>query len=262
MKQNNMEKNKMMIMLHRFDEARWIKTLINGQVSFSCIDNYLKAYQKDGNIVRGDTYEGFFAHLPRTDVRVQNAIEQLGKDLEIIDDGNYVYLRRYSIKRLPVFCIYMICGETLIKNITNAGVHNVDIIFDSRLVEGFSNCESKNEEEHINILTIKPEQLITPIFDFCSQNGIFIKRDKVTYRDIHSDFYIKPTNKYDELFNKDLSYEYQQEERLALLNQQVNANNCRFNINLQPFEYIHISPVNMRMNFEIEVSKIDTESVY
>ena len=257
MKQQKTDKNKLMVMLHRFDEARWIRNLISGQVSFSCVENFLKSYKKDGNVVRGDTFEGVFAHLSRTDDRVQKAIREIGSDLEIIDDGDYVYLRRHSIKKIPVFCIYMIDGETLVKNIDSAGVHDVEIIFDSRLVEGFSKSDSDNEDEHINILSIYPEQFITPIFNYCLEQGVKIKRDKVKYQNIHGDYYVEPTDKYDELFVKDICYDYQQEERMILPKSQVYGDYNRYNLDLQPFEYIHISPVNMRLSYQIEVSKVE-----
>lgn len=254
---NKTDRNKLMIMLHRFDEARWIRKLVEGQVSFSCVGNFLKSYIKDGNTVRGDDFEGVFAHLPKTDARVQNAINTLGDDLEIIEDGNYVYLRRHSVKRIPVFCIYMIDGETLVENIKSAGIHDVEIVFDPRLVEGFSKCDSQNEDEHINILSIFPEQFVTPISDFCLNQGITIKRDKVKYQNIHGDYYVEPTDKYNELFVKDTCYQYQHEERMILPNEQVYGENNRYNLELKPFEYKHISPVNMRLNFTIEVSKIE-----
>ena len=256
----NVDRNKLMIMLHRFDEAQWIRNLISGHVSFSCVENFLKSYKKDGNVVRGDIFEGIFAHLPRTDTRVQKAILELGSDLELIDDGDYVYLRRYSVKKIPVFCIYMIDGETLVKNIDSAGVHDVEIVFDSRLVKGFSKCDSYNEDEHINILSIYPEQFITPIFSYCLEQDIKIKRDKVIYKNIHGDYYIEPTDKYDELFVKDICYDYQQEERMILPREQVYGENNRYNLDLKPFEYIHISPVNMRLSYQIEVSKINEDN--
>ena len=251
------DKNKLMILLHRFDEARWIKSLINGKVSFSCVENFLKSYEKDGNFVRGDAFEGVFAHLPKTDDRVQKAICELGSDLEIINDGDYVYLRRHSVKKIPIFCIYMIDGETLVKNINRAGIHDVEIFFDSRLVEGFSKCESKNDDEHINILSIYPQQFITPITDHCFGKGIIPKYDKVKYQDIHGDYYLKPTDKYEELFIKDTTYSYQHEERMILPRERVYGENNRYDIELQPFEYINISPVNMRLTFNIEVSEIE-----
>lgn len=100
------------LQLFRFSEQRWIDKLIEGDVSFSCPGAFIHQAKMTGNNDQGDLFEGVFARLKYGDTKVTSLRKTLGKDLEIIPDGEYVMLRRKSSRRNLSFVIM----GTLLKN--------------------------------------------------------------------------------------------------------------------------------------------------
>lgn len=90
----------------KFGQWKWIKRLSEGHINFACGGAYIKQANQDGNNEQGDKYEGVFARLQSNDPLVEHMRDLLGDDLESIDDGSYVLLRRQSAKKIPMFCFY------------------------------------------------------------------------------------------------------------------------------------------------------------
>ena len=83
----------------KFGHWKWIKRLSEGHINFACGGSYIKQANRDGNNEQGDKYEGVFARLQSNDPLVEHMRDLLGDDLESIDDGSYVLLRRQSAKK-------------------------------------------------------------------------------------------------------------------------------------------------------------------
>lgn len=89
----------------KFGKRIWVERFAYGELSFSCAGKYISDYQCTGDEARGDRLEAVFAHVPKSDPRVEQCKSRFESDLEIINDGNDVFLRRRSSSLIPVFCL-------------------------------------------------------------------------------------------------------------------------------------------------------------
>ena len=215
------------IMLYKFSEKRWIDEIISGYLSLSCPGAFILQAKRTKNYVQGDLLEGVFARLKKTDPRITEMKNYLGRDLETIEDGEFLFLRRKSAKFRPIFCIYAYTADDVLKNnsILKAGKQKIRFSFDDRIYNGFANSSIKNvvsDLHRFTVLFLQPYPFIERIKLSLSSLQIPYELRRVHYRDIHNEvFFIEPTPQYDELFNKDISYEYQHEARLCLVGEKL-----------------------------------------
>lgn len=87
-------------------KPRWAKSLRDGTAWFGSVESYIQKAQKDHNDEQGDAFEGVFARVGRFSNELINCMKKFGNDLEIIPDGEYCLLRRKSIRKACVFCMY------------------------------------------------------------------------------------------------------------------------------------------------------------
>lgn len=197
----------------KFGEEKWLKRLFYGELSFSCAANFISYAQCTGDKKRGDPYEAIFARLWKNDTRIEEYKYKLEKDLEIIEDGNHVLLRRRSACLVPIFCIFGIpdSSEYFEKKEEDDNIVKLKFKFSEEMYQGFSdNSENasvffqaapfdKAIEETFNSLTIpKINRLVN-----------------YTYR-ANNEFVIEPNDNYDELFYKRDRYKVQNEYRIIL----------------------------------------------
>lgn len=98
----------------KVSEKRWIESLRNGTICFNPIGYFIQKAENTRNNEQGDKYEGVFGRLKKTDIRLNGLMKTLGDDLEIIDDGDYVILRRKSVRSIPIFCTYGLLRNELV----------------------------------------------------------------------------------------------------------------------------------------------------
>ena len=139
------------ILIFRFSEKKWIDCFLEGRLSFSCAGAYISQGLTTSNNEQGDPYEAVFARLMRDDSRIFQAKQQLGDDLEVIEDGDYVMLRRHSAKLVPIFCFFCYLQKDLFNEgkleyvVNNQG--KIKLEFDENMYKGFvdgnkkTNCE-------------------------------------------------------------------------------------------------------------------------
>lgn len=96
-------------------ESKWAKKLRNGCAWFGTIDGYIKKAETEHNDEQGDRYEGVFARQRKDSPVIKDCLDRYGSDLEIIDDGDYVLLRRKSSRRMCAFCVYAIHEDSNLK---------------------------------------------------------------------------------------------------------------------------------------------------
>lgn len=229
------------ILLFRFTESRWADAIIKGQLSFSCAGAFINQAIRSGNTIQGDPHEAIFARLEKTDHRIQLMEKALDNDLQIIDDGNFVLLRRRSALRIPMFCYYAYtvedaiydCGENAHKGI-NTIRHN----FDDKMYSGFSeNWKSSviAEDRRSTLLTIQPEPFVKRISIASAMQGLKLRMKRVDYNSWYNEtFFIPPTDEYEELFCKQSSYSYQHEGRACLTEVSLASIYDRFTLEIGP----------------------------
>lgn len=212
------------VLLFKFGEQRWMERLVAGEVSFSCPGNFVYQAKRTGNDVQGDIYDGIFARLEPDDPRIESMKNELGNDLEQIEDGDYIILRRRSAKLKPIFCMYSYtAGDILIDgSVDSSGYHNVRHDFDEKMYSGFSNSlEFRNvisEPYRFTQLTIQPKPFIEQFKKAMRYYGINYVMKQVNYELFEQNtFFIQPTERYDELFYKFPEYRYQYEARICLV---------------------------------------------
>lgn len=211
------------ILLFRFTESRWADAIIQGQISFSCAGAFIHQAEHTGNTVQGDLYEGVFARLNKTDSRVQLMKDTLKKDLEIIDDGDFVLLRRKSALRKPMFCYYAYTVEDAIHDCgddAHKGINTIRHVFDDKMYSGFSEnwrCSVIADNRRSTLLTLQPKPFVERIKMASVTQRINLRMKRVDYSTWSNEtFFITPTDEYDELFCKQSSYSYQHEGRACL----------------------------------------------
>lgn len=203
----------------KISAEKWIRILRDGSAYFNLVDYYITKAHETGNNQQGDKYEGVFAHIKKSDLRLNYIKKKLGDDLEMIDDGDFVFLRRYSARKKHVFCMY--------------GVLRSDIILDQSSVF----CENGEwiGKGRYNF----PEEIYTNFLDdndvwgfyssaghFCDEIEKSLKEKKLEFRkakiiydiDINSEFMLDLNDTYSELNHKRKDLDYQHEIRYVVLN--------------------------------------------
>lgn len=101
--------NEHAIMIYKFNKNRWIEKILEGKLSFSCAGAFIAQAKHTGNIIQGDKFEGVFARQHKDNPKIVIMRKKLGKDLEEIPDGDYIFLmKKRKIKanflRLCLYC--------------------------------------------------------------------------------------------------------------------------------------------------------------
>lgn len=82
------------------------KSLSDGTAWFGSVESYIQKAQKDHNDEQGDEFEGIFARVWRLSDALIGYMKKFGDELEIIPDGEYCLLRRKSVRKACIFCMY------------------------------------------------------------------------------------------------------------------------------------------------------------
>lgn len=256
------ENNIMMVI--KFGEKRWMKKIADGELSFSCAGAFIKQAETTNNNIQGDLLEGVFAHLYKGSEKINEMRIKLGKDLEEIDDGEFIYLRRKSAKFKPIFCVYGYKISDVIKDGDPAeeGWKNVTHLFDQNMYSGFSPYNVQNvisESHRPTMLLIQAEtfKIATRLALLSYRENLSYYIKHVSYQDIKSEeFFVQPTDEYQELFIKSDSYEYQHETRICICNKSLRSIYDRFNLSAGPipkgdYYFVH-TPVQLdfRVHFD------------
>lgn len=227
------------IILFRFGEQRWIDKFIEGDMSFSCSGAFIHQAIKTGNDVQGDPLEAVFARCKKDDALIEQMKSKLGNDLEIIPDGDHVFLRRESAKKRPIFCFYGYkAGDALHeREITKLGVNKIRHDFDTRMYEGFADnlkvCNVISESHRFTQLTLMPDPFVKRVKIAMAIKGYGYTMKPINYTEFSKDtFFIEPTRHYDELFYKFPKYSYQYEARICLKDMSLPSIFDRFSVDI------------------------------
>ncbi len=197
--------------------------LVQGELSFSCSGNFIYQAKISGNDIQGDQLECVFARLHKEDKKILEMKSLLKKDLEVIDDNDYVLLRRKSAKFKPIYCFYgYTAKDALIDGqITCAGHTTIQHNIDNRMYCGFSdNIKMKNvisDPFRFTQVILQPKPFIERVKKAMNKNGFRYTMRRVNYELLKDEtFFIEPNENYDELFYKFPKYEYQYEARICI----------------------------------------------
>lgn len=239
----NEENKKESFLIYKFSEKRWIDLFVKGHFNFSCAGAYIRQGLETGNKEQGDPYEAIFARVEKGDPRITNMQKRLGNDLEIIDDEKYVMLRRYSAYLVPTFCFFHYKIEDISRGqpgIPQNGILPITLEFDERMYNSFASSTVTEADRKLTVVAIYvhifnsiARQFIQSEFGrkaSARMGGIdYKKRAKC-------EFFIEPTDSYDELFYKRKEYEYQHEGRIILPNYKFCSIYDRYNLVTDAFD--------------------------
>lgn len=211
----------------KFTGEKWANNLADGIVSFSCAGKYIADEQSTGDTSKGDRLEAVFAHLKKGDERIAICKKRFGIDLEIIEDNEYVYLRRRSSCLVPIFCIFGIT-DSLIKS-KELDEHNVRFNFDfpEDMYSGFI-------KSNYSCAFLQPQSFELEIDATMNDLAIRYYMKPVVYEIVDGEFYIEPTDNREELFFKRSIYSNQHEFRIILPDERLSSICKRKNITLNP----------------------------
>ena len=204
----------------KIGEEKWIKKLENGSACFSPIADYIKKGEKENNNEQGDKYEGVFARLKKNDTRIHDMEDRLKDDLEEIEDGEYILLRRKSSRTVPVFCLYGFYKEDAQMIELSSNNVKLELIPSSKMYNEFLNGVSSTEEKKVAwTLFFSLGHLQHNIQTALDNKHVNYRFAKVQYDLFDGDeFFIEPTSDYPELTHKAKRLSYQKEIRWVLPN--------------------------------------------
>lgn len=226
--------------LLKVGQNKWIQKLYNGEVSFSCAKAFIYQAKHDENDEQGDSDEAVFARLKKDDPRIDEMRHLLGRDLEIIDDNSYVKLRRKSACFVPIFCIYTILYSDFISQVKKKGDNYIRIDISDKIYNGFigsTDCQNVlSNDFRIMGAYFQPKPFFGYLETALKNEEYLFRRNAINYTaEADNEFFIYPTDDYDELFYKRPKYEYQHEARIILPYQRIGLCN-RINIQMQPLD--------------------------
>lgn len=209
----------------KIGEEKWIKKLRNGYACFSPLGDFIVEGETTGNNEQGDKYEGIFARLRNGNPLIEEMSEKLGDDLEKIEDDGYTLLRRKSCRKIPVLCLYGMYkedAEEIESSVSDDGTVQSTIQFQlsNKMYDEFLNNGFVNKDK------VEPWSMGMSLGHF--QSAIERELDKIdvqhkvvkiTYDLFEAEeFFIEPTDDYNELQHKSARLNYQKEIRWILPN--------------------------------------------
>lgn len=229
------------ILLFKVGEFRWMDRIKNGHLSLGTLGSFIQIAKLKGNEEQGDPDEGVFARLPLEDPRINQMKTKLENDLEIIEDGQFVKLRRKSSYFIPTFCFYSYRGIDLVENSNKtAGQQQVSHYFDDRIFSGFADDSVRNtlaSDRSYSMLILQAEPFKNKVYCAFARNEIengYIRH--VDYTEFAKEvFFIEPTEAREELFHKFPKYAYQHEARICLMNNLLPSIYDRYSLDIGPW---------------------------
>lgn len=206
----------------KISQPKWIKLLKEGSAWFGSIDSYIKKAIESNNDDQGDKYEGIFARVPKDSPKVEQYKSQLGDDLEIVDDGNFCFLRRKSSRVQKAFCLYGIKkSELTIVEVYNPEGENLVGKFryyiSPRMYNGF--LQDGGTANDIAGYYCSAGHINSALEHALYIKGYRWKRSIIQYDiDLNEEFLIEPTEGYPELWHKRKELLYQHESRFIIYN--------------------------------------------
>lgn len=227
--------------IYRFSPEKYMNSLLDGDFNFGCPGKYIEEAITEGNNEQGDKYEAVFARLKHEDHLIQDMKDLLKDDLEIIEDGEYVLLRRESAKLVSTFCFFNYIIEDLRKGVIGEpknGLLPITLEFDEKMYSGFS--DKSNENGPLTITAIYTHEFIKRAKEVInSESGI---KSRARMREVdyqlrgEKTFFIPPSDSYDELFYKRPKYDYQHEGRIVLPGIRLENIERRYSLKSKPFD--------------------------
>ena len=193
-----MKKEIKIFLLYKITARKYLKSLADGVVHFSCCAKYVDIAKNEGKIGEGDKYECLFAkYLIENSSEPKKRYQRLfGRDLLLEKENGYVLFRRKSSLLIPTACFYSIDNETAIANLNDED----RIRIEAKLEENKGKTEVtlddfpfRLSEQYLNEFSIKKKD----IDSMAIQPGDFLnklKQKKVLYRKIA---YIDTNQEYD-----------------------------------------------------------------
>lgn len=201
---------------------RWAKSLSDGTAWFGSVESYIQKAQKDHNDEQGDEFEGIFARVWRLSDALIGYMKKFGDELEIIPDGEYCLLRRKSVRKACIFCMYGLTSndfKPVSKPYYKDGVEVCDFehSVNQKMFDGFLGSNEKAAS-----VCASAGHLRDAISKGATITGYSIKRQELKYDlDFTQVFEIKeiePGSPYEELFHKRKRFSYQHEIRSLISN--------------------------------------------
>jgi len=256
------------LLLFRFSEQRWMDKFVKGELSFSCAGNFINQAKNTQNDIQGDILEGVFARLLKSDKKILEMRSLLQKDLEEIEDSDYVMLRRRSSKFKPIFCFYgYTANDALIDSqVSHIGRATIRHNFDKRMYSGFSDSSKvKNvisNSHRFTQVTLQPKPFANRINSAMKAGGYGYTMRPINYDFFNKDtFFIEPNKNYDELFCKFPKYKYQYETRICLKDMKLSNILERYTINFGAIPEIdyYMTHEELYIDFDAVIAKQNDE---
>lgn len=205
----------------KVSQQKWIEALKNGSAWFSAVGEYIKKAEETGNDQQGDKYEGVFARCRKDSDIYYSSLNQFGSDLEIIDDGEYCFLRRKSSRNVYAFCMYGIKNTELQIQQDSLYIENnikkakFSYFIDSKMYSDF--LQDGTAPADITGYYCSAGHINEAIEKELKKTGFRWIRKMVKYDiDLDKEFYIEPSEDYPELMHKRKDLSYQHESRFLV----------------------------------------------
>lgn len=205
----------------KLNTEQWIRKLNEGSICFNRVGYFIEKAEGGVEDDQGDRFEGVFARLPQSDPRIDEYRNSLGDDLEIIDDNSHVFLRRKSVKRIPIFCIFGLKKEDLkCENepvlCEDGQLHvKVKYFIPEKMNKRLLGAETCSED--IWGFYTSSDHFLSEVDRILDDNKLEYDKQIVSYDiDLNQEFELPLDDSYSELFHKRNDHDYQHEIRYIL----------------------------------------------
>lgn len=206
----------------KISQQKWVEKLSNGEAWFGAINEYIKKAENNNNNEQGDKYEGVFARCKKNSILVKESQLRFGEDLEIIDDGEYCFLRRKSSRLMLAFCMYGIKKDELelfgeVDDSNEIKTCQFKYLIESKMYNNF--LQDGTPPSKIAGYYCSAGHLIDSISKSLNDKSYIWNLKMITYDiDLNKEFYIAPQDNYSELWHKRKDLAYQHEFRFLIYN--------------------------------------------
>ncbi len=222
-----------LVLCMKISQQKWIEKLQKGEAWFGAINEYIKKAEESGNNEQGDKYEGVFARCRKDSTLIVKCQHRFREDLEIIDDGEYCFLRRKSCRLMLAFCMYGIkkndlelFGEIDCKD--DVKTCNFKYYFEPKMYDSFLQDGSSSSE--VAGFYCSAGHIINAIKKSLEIANYNWNLKMINYDiDLTKEFFINPLPDYPELWHKRKDLSYQHEFRFIVYNSKPNLKGSTIN---------------------------------
>jgi len=212
-------------------KRKYAELMVNqGSIRFSLPQKWVNMDLNDGNRGQGDRFEGIFEVINNSnESKHKSLLRKYGNNLSYLAEGVFNYYRLLTTMQNPTYCFYTLKDTHLKGAKPIEGFQDFNIEIPKKLFLDFATdsgirCiedwrKTKEEEQPVLVVVRNTERFYMSLAQACKDLGIMRSSylaHNIDYISIQGSEFVCPKNHPQELFYKDISFDYQCETRIVI----------------------------------------------